>query len=429
MNQGKAGVFNWGLLATTLAVGSVGIVNLYSACRGAEVNLVGYQVLWLGFGVGLALVLNVMDYRIFDQMAYWILVVVLFLLLSVLLFGRVVNGAQRWIQLGVINIQPSELAKIAIVMAVAKYFSDESSWPENGYTILELVKPASFLYPTGAVGALILFWERIEIGQWRFVLLAICLVWAAASFIRALQIGRTTLHDLLSPVMLVLLPAILVLRQPDLGTALVLFAIAGTMILFVKVRRFSVVMVMAVLSVMTVFLLVAASSQSLEILEPHQKKRIMAFFYPESASRDDRFQAHQSEITVGSGGTWGKGWGASTQIQFKFLPEQRTDFVFPVWAEEWGFAGGLFSLTLFWLWLALSVNAASSAREKFGALVGVGCVAMIFWHIVINIGMVVGLLPVVGMTLPLWSYGGSSVIVTMTAVGFLMSISSRRHAI
>lgn len=429
MNPSKAGAFNWGLLSTTMVVGLLGLLNLYSASRDANISLVWYQAIWMGMGFVLILVLNALDYRIFDQLSYWLLLFVLIMLLSVLSVGRIVHGSQRWIQLGGFNMQPSEFAKIAVIFAVAKFFSDEQSWPERGYSILELVKPASVLYPVGAIGALILFWEKLEIGQWRFVLLAVCLIWAAASFLWAMRVGRTSMHDILSPVMLVLLPAILILRQPDLGTALVLFAIAGSMMLFVKVRRNSLIIVLSVLSALLVFVFVAASSKSLEILESHQKKRIMAFFYPESAPRDDRFQARQSEITVGSGGVWGKGWGQSTQIQFKFLPEQKTDFIFPVWAEEWGFMGCLFALALFWAWLIISVNAASAARDKYGILVGVGVVAMIFWHIVVNIGMVVGLLPVVGMTLPLWSYGGSSVLVTMAGVGLLMSISSRRNLV
>jgi rod shape determining protein RodA len=165
----------------------------------------------------------------------------------------------------------------------------------------------------------------------------------------------------------------------------------------------------------------------LEFFEEHQQKRILSFLYPESVSKDERHQSYQSEITVGSGGFWGKGYGESTQTKFKYLPEHHTDFVFPVWAEEWGFVGCLLMLCVFFFWLVQMINVASIARDRFGILLAVGLVAMTFWHVVINIGMVIGLAPVVGLTLPLWSYGGSSVLATMASVGLLMSISYWRH--
>lgn len=427
MSSLRVRTFNWGLLITTLLVAGVGLLNLVSASRGASGNLIWLQSLWVGMGVLLALLLTALDYRIFEQLAYPLLVVTLVLLLAVLVVGRVISGSQRWIHLGFFNFQPSEMAKIAVVLAVAKYFSDEASWPRRGYTLLQLFKPASILYPVGALGAIILFWEQLPFGGWRFVIMGVCLVWAAASFLFSLRTGRTRLHDLLSPVILLLLPAILILRQPDLGTTLVLCAIAGTMILFVKVRWTSLLIVGTAMGALVAVVLVAASSESFELLEPHQKKRIMTFFYPDRASKDDRWQAYQSEIAVGSGQVSGKGFEESTQTQFRFLPEQHTDFVFSVWAEEWGFTGCMGALALFLFWLVQIINAASAARDKFGMLVGVGVAALIFWHTAINIGMVIGMMPVVGITLPLWSYGGSATLATMVGIGLLMSISMRRH--
>jgi rod shape determining protein RodA len=170
-----------------------------------------------------------------------------------------------------------------------------------------------------------------------------------------------------------------------------------------------------------------ASSDSLNILEEHQKKRIMAFFFPETVTKDDRHQAYQSEIAVGSGGLSGKGYGQSTQKEFNYLPEHQTDFVFSVWAEEWGFWGELGALALFWLWIAQMVNITSVAKDRFGVLIGVGVTAMIFWQTFINIAMVIGLAPVVGITLPLWSYGGSSLLTTLIGMGLLMSVYYHRH--
>jgi rod shape determining protein RodA len=404
-----------------LAVAGLGLVNLYSASRDASTNMAFYQGLWLGVGVLIAVVLTVLDYRIFEQLAYPFLGLTLVLLLAVLLIGRVISGSQRWIHLGVFNFQPSEMAKIAVVLCLAKYLSDEPAPPPGGYRLRDLIKPATVPYPLGATGALMLFWEKLEfLGGWRFILLVVFLAWGAGSVLYALQTGRTSLHDMLSPIILVMLPAILILRQPDLGTTLMLFAIAGTMILFVKVRFLSLVIAGVVL--------VAAAVGSWQFMQPYQKDRILAFVSPGEDIKDSGYHSRQSMIAVGSGKTSGKGFGESTQTQFRFLPEQHTDFVFSVWAEEWGFTGCLVVLGAFLFWLVQMINVASSAREKFGVLVALGITAMIFWHVTINIGMVIGVLPVVGVTLPLWSYGGSSVLAIMASLGLLASIALRQHA-
>lgn len=416
----KQSTFNWGLLGSTLAVAGLGLVNLYSASRDASINMAFLQGLWLGVGALIAVLLMVLDYRIFEQLAYPFLGLTLVMLLAVLLIGRVISGSQRWIHLGVFNFQPSEMAKIAVILCMAKYFSDEPALPSVGYRLRDLVKPATAPYPLGAIGALMLFWEKLEfMGGWRFVLLVVFLVWGAGSVLYALQTGRTSLHDMLSPVILVVLPAILILRQPDLGTTLMLFAIAGSMILFVKVRFLSLVIAGVVFA--------AAAVGSWQFLEPYQKDRILAFISPGEDVKDSGYHSRQSMIAVGSGKTSGKGFGESTQTQFRFLPEQHTDFVFSVWAEEWGFTGCLVALGVFLFWLLQMINVASSARERFGVLVAVGITVMVFWHVAINIGMVIGMLPVVGITLPLWSYGGSSVLAMMASLGLLMSVSLRRH--
>ena len=421
MSTLKQSTFNWGLVASTMLVAGLGLVNLYSASQGASTNMAFLQGIWLAVGLLIAVVLTILDYRIFEQLAYPFLGLTLLFLLAVLVIGRVISGSQRWIHLGVFNFQPSEMAKIAVVLCMAKYFSDEPSLPAGGYRLRDLIKPTTVPYPVGAIGALMLFWEKLEfLGGWRFVLLVVFLVWGAGSVLYALQTGRTSLHDMLSPVMLVVLPAILILRQPDLGTTLMLFAIAGTMILFVKVRSLSLVIAAVIL--------LGAAAGSWQFLQPYQKDRILALISPGEDVKDSGYQSRQSIIAVGSGKTSGKGFGESTQTQFRFLPEQHTDFVFSVWAEEWGFTGCLVVLGAFLFWLVQMINVASDARERFGVLLAVGITAMVFWHVAINIGMVIGVLPVVGVTLPLWSYGGSSLLAMMAAVGLLMSISLRRHA-
>jgi len=294
---------------------------------------------------------------------------------------------------------------------------------KRGYTLDDLIKPATPLYALGAAGALILFWEREPLallGGWRILLLGVCFIWAALSTVFAFRSGQTRLHDLLSPVILLSVPAVLIMRQPDLGTALVLLAAGASIILFSKLRLGSFAIAAAVLLVAIV------ASWSL-VLKPYQQNRIKAFLDPSADTKNTAYHSRQSIIAVGSGRMSGKGYGNSTQTQFRFLPEQHTDFVFSVWAEEQGFVGSLVVLMLFIFLLVQMVNVASSARERFGLLICVGLASLVFWHVFINIGMVCGVLPVVGLTLPLWSYGGSSVLAFMAGFGLVLSVSFNRR--
>jgi cell division protein FtsW (lipid II flippase) len=334
----------------------------------------------------------------------------------------VVQGSRRWLHLGFFNFQTSELMKIGLILALAKYFHDIPELPSRGFTLRDLLRPATPLYAAGATGALILFWEKVPGPlHWRFVLLGVCLVWATGTVLYALRSGNTSLHALLSPVILVVLPAILIFRQPDLGTALVLFAIAASMILFMKVRWLS-------LLIAGVLLTALAVASWFFLLKGYQKERLLSFVSPASDTMGSGYHAHQSMIAVGSGLVSGKGYGESTQTLFKFLPEQHTDFVFSVWAEEWGFVGCTVVLLLFIFLLLQLVDIASGARDRFGTLLVVGVAGMIFWQAFVNIGMVTGLLPVVGITLPLWSYGGSSMLTSMLGIGLVLSVSLRRSA-
>jgi rod shape determining protein RodA len=414
----------WLLLANTLCIALLGIINLTSAAGEAEGSLHWVQALWFGAGMVLAVVLAVLDYRILDRLAYPFFLCCLLALIAVLVFGREIKGGRRWLHLVIFNFQPSEMMKIAVILALAKWFNEEPELPRRGFTLPDLLNPVTPLYAVGAAGALILFWEKpwlAVLGSWRFALLGACLVWVAAAVLYALHSGHTRLHDLLSPVILVVLPAILIFRQPDLGTALVLFAIAASMILFMKVRWLS-------LLIAGVLLTALAVASWFFLLKGYQKERLLSFVSPASDTMGSGYHAHQSMIAVGSGLVSGKGYGESTQTLFKFLPEQHTDFVFSVWAEERGFVGCLVVVALFLALLVQVINLASSARDRFGVLVGVGMAGLIFWQAFINIGMVIGALPVVGITLPLWSYGGSSVLAVMMGVGLVVSVSVRRFA-
>ncbi|NMB75777.1 MAG: rod shape-determining protein RodA [Myxococcales bacterium] len=490
----------WLFVGNLLAVAGLGMLNLSSAVADAG-HTAWTQLAWFGLGCAVAVLFAALDYRMLERVAYPFFTGCILLLLLVLGLGRVVQGSRRWFSLLGFNLQPSELAKIGLVLVLARYFAEEGEdAPAGGYTLRRIIKPLSPVWALGATAALIVGWERIEhvsfaglaadlanwrflmmgillawmaggglwiwrgppalrwvrffghpasplyallaalvwmaltgggfrvirfgafdihLGAWRFLLLGLLLAWGAATILRAIQKNQTRLHDLLSPAVLTLLPALLILKQPDLGTTLVFFLVAGTMIVFVRLRWVSLLITLLVLAMGT---WLAWN----HLLHGYQKKRLESFLAPATDVMGSGYHAHQSIIAVGSGQATGKGFRASTQTQFKFLPEQQTDFVFSVFAEEWGFWGCLLVLVLFFLLLVQMVDMAAGARDRFGILLGVGVIAMIFWQAFINIGMVIGLLPVVGITLPWWSYGGSSMLAVMMGVGLLLSVALRR---
>lgn len=278
-----------------------------------------------------------------------------------LVAGSVHKGAQRWLVVGPLRLQTSELAKLAVILALARFYHEDLE-PREGYGFGRLLVP--------------------------FVLLAV--------------------------------PVLLVVRQPDLGTSLLILAVGGTLVLFARVHRRALI-------VGGLGGLALAGSAWLWFLEDYQRKRVTAFLDPEGDAKGAGYHHIQSIIAIGSGGPWGKGWGEGTQTQLSFLPEQHTDFVFSVFSEEHGFAGGVLLLILYGLLLALLIGVAASAKDRFGVFLSVGCAALIFWHVFVNIGMVTGLLPVVGVTLPLLSYGGSSIVSVLVMLGIVLNVGLRRY--
>jgi rod shape determining protein RodA len=232
--------------------------------------------------------------------------------------------------------------------------------------------------------------------------------------------GRT-LRDLTVPIVLTLIPCILVQLQPDLGTSLILSLIFASTAGLTRLRWKS-----AVIGVTTV--LITAWVMWNYGLRDYQKGRIAAFLNPEEDIRGVGWHAHHARIAIGNGSFLGQGYMKGTQNQYMFIPDQYTDFPFPVFAEDWGFVGSLFVIGLYAFLVLWAVRIAAQARDRFGAVLAVGVGAMIFWHTVFNIGMVVGMLPVVGVTLPLFSYGGSSVMTILIGLGLLMNVSLRRHS-
>jgi rod shape determining protein RodA len=343
-----------------LAISAIGIWNLASASRSAHAPVWISQTWWMGVGAFLALAVTLFDPRTFQRFAWVFYGLVVLLLLLVLVKGRYVMGARRWLTFGPVNFQPSELAKIAVALALARWFQQDLDRRKDGYGLFGLAVP-----------------------------IAITVV-----------------------------PALLVLRQPDLGTALIVLAVGGTMILFAKVRWKTLALLAGVGIAGAVF--------AYPHLKPYQRKRVESFLNPGGDALGAGYHATQSMIAVGSGQGFGKGWGQGTQTYLSFLPEQHTDFIFSVWAEEHGFVGCLLLLALYFALVTSAVEIAGNARDRFGHFLALGVTAMLFWHVFINIGMVTGVLPVVGVTLPLMSYGGSSVIAVYAAIGLLANTSMRR---
>ena len=356
---------DWVLVILILGLHILGLINLYSATHGPlDKNVAGLfinQMIWLSVGWTVFFAMTVLDYGLFNRLAYVIYFLNLMALLYVTLFGKVALGAQRWIDFGSFQYQPSETMKLAMVVVLARGLSQ---------------------YSTHGRG-----------------------------------LG---FRELAWPLFLLLLPFGLVVEQPDLGTSMMITSVSVSMIIFCKVRR-SIIVGAFVLMAITLPLAWKYG------LHDYQRNRVLTFLSPNNDPRGTGYNSIQSRIAVGSGQFFGKGYRNGTQSQLEFLPERHTDFIFSVLSEEWGFVGSLFTLGIFaWLFYTL-VRIASGARDKFGALICVGVLCYVFWHMFVNIGMVIGLLPIVGIPLPLVSYGGSSMLTTMTGLGLASSVAYRRY--
>ncbi len=354
--------FDWGLLGLVLLIAVIGVVNIASAT--ASYHLVGTpyyikQLYWILAGMFLVVTLCSIDYHVLEDFSYWLYGVLLVMLLVVLLVGRSSMGATRWLNLGFFSFQPSELMKIIIITAYARYFT------------------------------------------------------------KVPELNGLGFKDLLYPFLMLAGPVLLIMKQPDLGTAMLVFLIASSMLMFVGVR------------LTTLISIVLAAIPSFFLgwhfyLREYQKERILNFLNPERDPLGSGYHIIQSKIAVGSGGLLGKGFMHGTQAQLHFLPEQHTDFAFSVFSEEWGFAGCLVLLLLYLCLVFWGLSVARKCNDRFGKLMAVGVTSMLFWHIMINIGMVIGIFPVVGVPLPLFSYGGTSMITSMVGVVILLNIQMRR---
>lgn len=354
--------FDWPLFTAVSLIALIGVVNLYSATSAGDplrAEIYTQQIYWLTLGAAAAVLVVAIDYRQFERYGWIIYGIGILLLILVFLVGRNVRGSQRWIPIGSFSLQPSELIKLCLIIALARTLHND---PKAD--------------------------------------------------------GRT-LRDLLVPGAILALPIALILAQPDLGTALICAFIFATIMVLTQLKLRSL------LTLLATFALCAPLTWTY-VLKDYQRQRLLAFLNPEKDLLGSGWHGYQSLVAIGSGGVWGKGFMRGTQNQYHFLPDQHTDFPFPVWAEEHGLWGSLLLLSLYAFVVVWGLKIASQAKDRFGAVIAVGVTAMIFWHTVINLGMVAGMLPVVGVTLPLFSYGGSSVLTILVGIGLLMNVSMRR---
>ncbi|HPH69290.1 MAG TPA: rod shape-determining protein RodA [Kofleriaceae bacterium] len=352
---------DWPLVITILLICSAGLLNLYSATHGTKHHSkFDQQLRWMIVGSIVFVVTTMIDYRALVRLAWPIVIGAIGMLIVVRLLGEGAHskGSYRWLNVGPLGIQPSEFAKLAIILGLAKLALDA-------------------------------------------------------------EVSKLSTNELGLKVAALVIPVGLIAAQPDLGTATLLTLIILTVgfLTMVNVRPM-VYVTLGGLLVVPLFW---------EMMHAYQKNRILAFIDPGNDPTGTGWHTRQSIFAVGSGRFWGKGFGEGTQNQFDFLPEHWTDFPYSVLAEEWGFAGSVALLLVFGFLLVWIMNVALTARDRTGAVICVGVGAMTFWHVVVNIAMVLGLAPVVGVTLPFISYGGSSLLVFFAAMGLVANVSLRKH--
>jgi rod shape determining protein RodA len=356
--------FDWGTLALSLAIVSWSIILLYSATSERLEGPSGMhlkQLVWAVVGLVSMFAVLCIDYQTLCRHAYVLYGALLVSLVIVLLFGRVVNGSQRWLVLGPWHIQTSELAKPVLILVLARYFTEHT--------------------PAGT--------------------------------------AALTFRALLVPVLLVGPPFVLIVKQPNLSTAMVLVVLLGVMALMIGLRRTTLI----TLLLLGVGVLPLAWTL---VLKDYQRERLLTLLNPQPDLLGAGYHSWQSKIAIGSGGLWGKGLLAGTQSRLSFLPERHTDFIFAVLAEEVGLVGVVLLLCLFGCLLVHGFSIAYRSRDRLGALVATGVVTILATQIFLNIGMTIGLVPIIGLPLPLMSYGGSSLVMTFLCLGLLMNVRMRR---
>jgi rod shape determining protein RodA len=348
---------DWVLIGAVLAICALGLAMIYSATGGAS-RVYWTQVYALGLGLVAMMICLAVDYRSLADKSHWIYLAMMLLLAGVLFFGAVRGGSRRWIDLGSLNLQPSEFAKAVLALMLAKMLGEER-------------RPA------------------------------------------------LTNNDLFIAASLTAVPFLLIVRQPDLGTAATLLPIL-LVVAYVAGMPMKYVYIGALVAVL------AAPIAYRFALQDYQRERISTFLDPAQDPRGAGYQQIQARITVGSGGMWGKGFMEGTQGQLRFLPVSHNDFIFSVLAEEQGLVGVLVALGLYLFVIMRALEAARLAKDRLGAYLVLGVLSSFTFQVIYNITMSAGLAPVKGLTLPLMSYGGSSMIATLAGFGLILNVRMRR---
>jgi rod shape determining protein RodA len=357
---------DWVLLGLVVLISLAGIINLYSTGKASgQPDLYLSQIYYLVFGGCIAFAVAVIDYHHYERLGYLLYGIGILLLIMVLLVGTEVNNSRRWISFGAMfpRFQPSELMKVFLVVGLAKYLHHD---PQSE--------------------------------------------------------GRK-LSDIIIPAAMTMLAMFFILKEPDLGTALLCLLIFISIMMLTRLKARSLLVITASTPIVS---LIGWSY----LLKPYQKQRIISFWNsfidPEADRLGAGWHAYQSIVAIGSGEVTGKGYGQGTAGPHHFLPEQTTDFPFAIFAEEHGFIGAMLLIFLYCIFILWCLRIAANSRDRFGSVIAVGVGSIFFWHVLINLGMVMGIMPVVGVTLPLFSAGGSSILTCMLSIGLLMNVSVRR---
>lgn len=350
---------SWPIVGVTLAIALFGIMMMISAGGGDWSLYALPQFSRLLIALGCMLAITFIPLRLLMRYAYAIYLFFVVVLVGVDIAGHIGMGAQRWLKVGVFNVQPSEFMKLALMLALARYFHQLQ--PEN-------IRRFNFLIP---------------------------------------------------PLLMIAVPAILILRQPNLGTTVILVMV-GVSLLFLAGLQWRYIIV-------TLVAAVSMAPVAWHFLHDYQKRRVITFLDPEKDPLGAGYNILQSMIAIGSGGVSGKGYLQGSQGQLDFLPEKQTDFIFTMLAEEFGFIGGIGLLGLYFALIWMSFTVALRSKSTFGAMIAAGVGMSLFIHVMINCAMVMGLIPVVGVPLPLLSYGGSITVSTVLAVGLLLNAYAHRN--
>ena len=349
---------DWLLLGLALAIAAIGVAEIYSTTIHSP--LAGQykkQVFWIILSCILALIASRLDYHMVLEQTPWLYVISVVVLAGLLIAGHTIAGTRRWLQLGGMTFQVSEIAKLVIILMVAAYFADRRS-------------------------------------------------------------KAVTWGDLFKLGILAGLPAALVALEPDLGTALTFVPIVAAGVIFAGIRWQHI----AVLGLAGIL----ALPVGWHFLRPYQRERLMTFVHPSQNIQGSSYQVTQTKIAIGSGGFWGKGMGNGTQSRLGFIPVSHADSIFAAYAEEQGFVGTLFVMLLYFALLLRLLDGAQMAADRAGAFLLVGLASVLFFQVVINTGMLIGVFPITGIPLPLMSQGGSSLLFTFLGLGLAMSVRARR---